>query len=128
VGQVHYPHISGPQQRPGFPATRRGAQQAVHHPVAPVGHITGVFVKIHEELAERVATAGSDKGFQGRRIREVIQDLPSHFTMSDIVEELSKAAHSTIQRILKELKESREIETVGAGPKAYYRKLSVKDR
>jgi hypothetical protein len=93
-----------------------------------IGYITGVFIKVYEELGDRVAAAGSDKGFQGRRIREVIQDLPSHFTLRDIVDELPKAAHSTIQRILKELKEGSEIETVGAGPKAYYRKLSVIDR
>lgn len=94
-----------------------------------IDYLAQKFIDAHHELEERIANVGQEKGYQSRRIREVITDeLPSQFTMSDIMQKLPSASRPTITRVLAQMREAGEIETGKAGPNAFYRKLSVLDR
>ncbi|HEY9720889.1 MAG TPA: Fic family protein [Oscillatoriaceae cyanobacterium] len=107
----------------------RNWQRGQHHWLPWLDYITHTFIEAHRELEARLAGAGQEKGYQSRRIREVItHELPTQFTIADILEKLPSASRPTINRVLGQMREAKEIETGRAGPRAFYRKLSVLDR
>lgn len=93
-----------------------------------IDYLASTFKNAYEELASRVEEAGNEKGYQSRRIREVIGQLPTKFTIRHIFDMLPTATRPTVNRVLADMRSSGEIKTVGAGPKAHYRKVSVMDK
>jgi Fic family protein len=90
-------------------------------------YLAMVFARAGAEMEERLAATKGGKGYKSDRIRDVIQNLPSQFTIRDIIKVLPQTPRPTIMYVLNEERQAGRIEGIGRGPKAGYRKVSVMD-
>jgi len=76
----------------------------------------------HHEFEERVGQFKSPKGAKTELIKSAINSFPGEFALSDLERACPGVSRDMIRRVLRELQGLREVECLGRGPGALWRK------
>jgi Fic family protein len=76
----------------------------------------------YKEFEERVGQLRSPKGAKTELIRAAIDSFSREFTLSDIERTCPGVSRDMIRRVLRELQSRKEVECLGRGPGALWKK------
>lgn len=88
-----------------------------------INYILSTFVAAYKELESRVGLVESGKGNKSARIKDFIYNKLGFFTKEDIRRACPDVSESTINRVLHQLKEAGDIEPIGLGRNAKWKKI-----
>jgi Fic family protein len=93
------------------------------HDIFPwVNYLLSTFLAAYKELESRVGMVQSGKGNKAMRVHNYIENKIGYFTKEDIRSACPDVSESTINRVLKELKEQGHIEATSLGRSAKWKK------
>lgn len=93
-----------------------------HDPWPYIQFILYVFKIAYKEFEDRIEQIGSVKGEMSQLILNVIDKLPTQFSMKDVQTACPGVSIDLIRFVLKELKDSRNIECISRGRTALWKK------
>jgi hypothetical protein len=89
-----------------------------------VNYVLFILKAAYREFEERVGQIASPKGAKTELVKEAINRLPNPFRIADIQRECPGVSLDLIRQILKNLRSTGQIECLGRGQKAEWRKLN----
>lgn len=94
------------------------------HPLTPwTQYLLGTLVAAYREFESRVGRLTTGRGVKSAQVTEVIDSFVGEFTTSQVQERCPNVGVDLIRRILKEKRDLGEVECLGRGPKATWRKI-----
>lgn len=101
----------------------QGWHDNAHDAFPWVNYLLSTFLAAYKELESRVGSVQSGKGNKAMRVQTYIENKIGYFTKEDIRSSCPDVSESTINRVLKELKEQKQIEATSLGRAARWRKI-----
>lgn len=100
----------------------QGWHDAKHDPWPYVNYILYILKRAHRELEQRVGQMQSPRGAKTGLVESAIKRLSEVFTLTDIEQACPGVSRDMIRKILRGLQASGEVECVGRGPGARWKK------
>ena len=100
----------------------RGWHEGKHDPWPYVNYVLYVLKSAYREFEERVGQLQSPRGTKTELIQGAIHRLNGEFTLSDLERSCPAVSRDMIRKVLRDLQKANEIECLGRGPGARWRK------
>ncbi|MDO9463178.1 MAG: Fic family protein [Deltaproteobacteria bacterium] len=100
----------------------RGWHEGKHDPWPYVNYVLYTLKTAYREFEERVGRLKSPKGAKTELIKSAIDSFESEFSLSDLERACPGVSRDMIRRVLQELQGVKEVECLGRGPGALWRK------
>jgi len=100
----------------------QGWHEGKHDPWPYIHYVLYTLKTAYHEFKERVGQLKSPKGAKTELIKAAINSFSGEFTLSDLERACPGVSRDMIRRVLQELQGLREVECLGRGPGALWRK------
>ncbi len=100
----------------------QGWHEGKHDPWLYINYVLYTLKTAYNEFEERVGQLRSPKGAKTELIKSAINSFSGEFTLSDLERACPGVSRDMIRRVLRELQGLREVECLGRGPGALWRK------
>jgi Fic family protein len=100
----------------------QGWHEGKHDPWPYVNYVLYTLKTVYREFEERVGQLKSPKGAKTELIRSAIDSVEGEFTLSELERACPGVSRDMIRRVLKELQAAKEVQCLGRGPGALWRK------
>lgn len=101
----------------------QGWHEGNHDPWPYLGYLLYILKKAYDEFVERVGTFDSPKGEKTEMIDRFLQQSVGEFTVGDMQRACPEVSLDLIRRILKARKSTGQVECLGMGRNARWRKM-----
>jgi len=78
--------------------------------------------RVRRQAVRRVGEIRAPKGAKTDRVQEAVREFPGEFTLGYLERACPEVSHHMVRRVLRDLKASGEVECLGRGPGARWRK------
>ena len=93
----------------------RNWHEAIHDPFPWMRYFWGVLIHAYREFEQRVGDISKYKGSKSERVRQAIKRQVKPFSISEIEQLCPGVSRETVRNVLRELKNSGQIESLGKG-------------
>jgi Fic family protein len=100
----------------------QGWHEGKHDPWPYINYVLYTLKSAYKEFEERVGQLRSPKGAKTEMITTAINSFSGEFTLSDLERACPGVSRDMIRRVLRELQGLKEVECLGRGPGAQWRK------
>jgi hypothetical protein len=100
-----------------------GWHDGAHDPWPYVNFVLFVFKEAYRELEERFEGIQGSRGEKAAAVRQAVAGRVAPFTVQDLRRDCPGAGDDTIRRVLRSLKSEGQVECLGRGPHARWRKI-----
>ena len=100
----------------------QGWHEGKHDPWPYINYILFILKSAYREFEERVGQLKSPKGAKTELIKSTIDSFSGEFSLSDLERACPGVSRDMIRRVLRELQVLKEMECLGRGPGALWRK------
>ncbi|MCK4305480.1 MAG: hypothetical protein KAY24_14685 [Candidatus Eisenbacteria sp.] len=100
----------------------QGWHEAKHDPWPYLNYVLFILKTAYREFEQRVGQVKSPRGAKTQLIRSAIEDFAREFRVSDLEIACPGVSRDLVRRVLREMKKSGEVECLGRGPGARWRK------
>jgi len=100
----------------------QGWHEGKNDPWPYINYVLYTLKTAYHEFEERVGQLKSPKGAKTELIKTAINSFPGEFTLSDLERACPSVSRDMIRRVLRELQRLREVECLGRGPGALWKK------
>ena len=100
-----------------------------HNPWHYVNFLMYILKSAYKEFEERIGKIKSPRGSKTELVKTTIDKLPETFSLTDLETACPGVSRDMIRKVLRDLKNSNHIESIGRGPGALWRKrvISLKE-
>ncbi|MBM4352528.1 MAG: Fic family protein [Deltaproteobacteria bacterium] len=103
-------------------ASSQGWHEGRHDPWPFVHFVLFVLRTAYKEFERRVGEIREPMGAKTDRVHEAVRTFPGEFTLGDLERACPEVSHHMVRRVLRALKASGQVECLGRGPGAQWRK------
>jgi len=103
-------------------ASSQGWHKGRHDPWPYVHFVLFVLKTAYKEFERRVGDVAVPKGAKTDRVQEAVRTFPTDFTLGDLERACPEVSRDMVRRVLRDLKAANEVECLGRGPGARWRK------
>jgi Fic family protein len=103
----------------------QGWHEGKHDPWPYVNYVLYILKSAHREFEERMGQLQSPRGTKTELIAGAIQRFQGEFTLSDLERLCPAVSRDMIRKVLRDLQKANEIECLGRGPGARWRKRVI---
>src|SRR3990167_4665678 len=100
----------------------QGWHERKHDPWPYINYVLFILKSAYREFEERVGQLKSPKGAKTELIKSAIDSFSGEFSLSDLERACPGVSRDMIRRVLRELQVLKEVECLGRGPGALWRK------
>ena len=100
----------------------KGWHEGRHDPWPYVHFVLFILKTAYREFERRVGDIRASKGAKTDRVHVAAQEFAGEFTLSDLERACPEVSHHMVRRVLRDLKAAGEVECLGRGPGARWRK------
>ena len=100
----------------------QGWHERKHDPWPYINYVLFILKSAYREFEERVGQLKSPKGTKTELIKSAIDSFSGEFSLSDLERACPGVSRDMIRRVLRELQVLKEVECLGRGPGALWRK------
>ncbi|MDA8088094.1 MAG: Fic family protein [Nitrospiraceae bacterium] len=100
----------------------QGWHEGKHDPWPYINYVLYTLKAVYREFEERVGQLKSPKGAKTELIKSAIDSFAGEFTLTELERVCPGVSRDMIRRVLKELQGKKEVECLGRGPGALWRK------
>jgi Fic family protein len=100
----------------------QGWHEGKHDPWPYVNYLLYILKSAYKEFEERVGQVKSPRGAKTELVVLAIDCFPGEFTLGDIEKACPGVSRDMVRRVLRQLQKSRQVECMGRGPGAAWRK------
>lgn len=100
----------------------QGWHEGKHNPWPYINYVLFTIKTAYREFEERIGQLRSPKGAKTELIKWAIQSFSSEFSLSELERACPSVSRDMIRRVLRELQGLKEVECLGRGPGALWRK------
>jgi len=103
-------------------ASSQGWHEAKHDPWPLINFLLYILKLAHGEFERRVGQMASPKGAKTEMVEAAVEAMTGAFTVSDLERACPGVSRDMVRRVLRNLKETGKIESLGRGPGALWEK------
>lgn len=103
-------------------ASSQGWHEGKHDPWPYIGFVLFILKTAYREFERRVGEVAVPKGAKTDRVLEAVRSIRGEFTLSELERACPEVSHDMVRRVLRDLKAKGQVECLGRGPGARWRK------
>ena len=99
-----------------------GWHEGKHDPWPYINYLLSILKTAYSELEDRIGRIKSPRGAKTELVQRAVRNLSSEFTLADLEKICPGVSRDMVRRVLRDLRANGEIECLGRGPGAPWRK------
>lgn len=103
-------------------ASSKGWHQGKHDPWPYINFLLFILKQAYKEFEERLGNVKSPRGSKTETVEEAILGFSGEFTLTDLERACPNVSRDMIRRVLKNLKKTGNVQSLGRGPGARWKK------
>lgn len=100
----------------------QGWHEGKHDPWPYVNYLLYILKSAYKEFEERVGQVKSPRGAKTELVVLAVDHFPGEFTLGDVEKACPGVSRDMVRRVLRQLQKAREVECMGRGPGAAWKK------